>query len=377
MHAAAPQLVGLIFAPGLGSRLAPFTDGRPKALVPIWGSPILWYQLEVLREMGAQAGAVLVRDGVHFADAELAAVGDAAGLPLSILRVDRPADHSFPCPATRAAVRDHTMDRSVITLNCDLLVSFGWRQLALTHAQRGADLTIATAPAAQASLGRGGRVRWATSRSGWVRAMHHAPQHGAAAVEEVGLTVTGPRTWELIETLPLTAADPWTDELIPTAIEAGLKVQTVTLPDYWRDVGTWPRILQAHADIRRSETAGLDLPVPAAARNSFGDEKSVVAGGARVDPAAFIGSRVTLERDVIVDASVVMWGAHVGAGATVRRSVVLPRARIEAGSTVIDSLVPADGPAVPLGPEMDGLRLQEHGRGSSEARRGDCRTRHA
>lgn len=335
-------LVGLVFAPGLGSRLAPFTQGRPKALVPIYGSPILWYQLQVLRAMGATAAAVLVRDGVHFADDELAAVGESAGLPLRILRVDRPAEHSFPCPATRAAVRDHARGRCVVTLNCDLLVSRDWRELTRAHARRGADMTIATAPAPQHGLGRGGRARWVTTRAGWVRGMHHTAEHGAAQVEEVGLTVTGPRVWELIDTLPLTAADPWTDELIPAAIEAGLRVQTLTTAAYWRDVGTWPRILQAHGDVRRSEADGLGLPVPPAARAPSPDR-----------PDAFIGADVTLERDVVVEAGVVMAGAHVGAGATVRRSVVLPGANVGAGATVTDSLVPADGPPVPLDPEVE------------------------
>ena len=42
----------LILAAGLGSRLAPLTDDRPKALVPVNGQPILLRQIENLTENG-------------------------------------------------------------------------------------------------------------------------------------------------------------------------------------------------------------------------------------------------------------------------------------------------------------------------------------
>lgn len=58
-------LRAMIFAAGLGTRLRPLTDDRPKALVEIEGMPLLDIQLQRLRSFGFQEVTVNVH---HFAD---------------------------------------------------------------------------------------------------------------------------------------------------------------------------------------------------------------------------------------------------------------------------------------------------------------------
>ncbi|MFR6382634.1 MAG: sugar phosphate nucleotidyltransferase [Odoribacter splanchnicus] len=55
---------GMIFAAGLGTRLQPLTNDRPKALVEVAGKPLLEY---VMRKMIA-ADAAYVVSVHHYAD---------------------------------------------------------------------------------------------------------------------------------------------------------------------------------------------------------------------------------------------------------------------------------------------------------------------
>lgn len=57
---------GLILAAGAGSRLRPLTDDRPKAMVPLFGEPLLHRSIATLRAAGV--GEVVVAAG-HRADA--------------------------------------------------------------------------------------------------------------------------------------------------------------------------------------------------------------------------------------------------------------------------------------------------------------------
>ena len=52
MDVCANEMRVLILAAGLGTRLAPITDDKPKSLVPVNGTPILMKQLDNLHRNG-------------------------------------------------------------------------------------------------------------------------------------------------------------------------------------------------------------------------------------------------------------------------------------------------------------------------------------
>ena len=75
-----PAVKAIILAAGMGSRLAPLTNDRPKVLVPVAGRPILFRQLDHLTAAGFDLADVVIVGGyrVDTLRAELAANGFAA-----------------------------------------------------------------------------------------------------------------------------------------------------------------------------------------------------------------------------------------------------------------------------------------------------------
>jgi NDP-sugar pyrophosphorylase family protein len=59
------MLNAMIFAAGLGSRLKPFTNDKPKALVALAGKPLLQRAIEKLKKLGVDRIVINVH---HFAD---------------------------------------------------------------------------------------------------------------------------------------------------------------------------------------------------------------------------------------------------------------------------------------------------------------------
>ena len=55
----------MIFAAGLGTRLRPYTDDRPKAMVAVDGRPMIAHQMEKLKRSGFRRVVINVH---HFAE---------------------------------------------------------------------------------------------------------------------------------------------------------------------------------------------------------------------------------------------------------------------------------------------------------------------
>ncbi len=82
-------MYALILAGGKGERLRPLTDNVPKPMIPLFGRPILWHQVQWLREAGVTDVVFLVG---HLADAvrDYFADGSQYGIRAHYSREDVP-----------------------------------------------------------------------------------------------------------------------------------------------------------------------------------------------------------------------------------------------------------------------------------------------
>ncbi|WP_202512079.1 nucleotidyltransferase family protein [Streptomyces sp. SID3343] len=133
----------IILAGGQATRMRPYTDDAPKAMVPVAGSPILGYQLLWLAEHGVKQVVLSVG---YRADLIRAYVGDGSrfGLSAAYAVEDEPLGRGGGMKLATRQLADPAGD--FLALNGDVITHFDLGDLIEGHARSGAAVTIALSP---------------------------------------------------------------------------------------------------------------------------------------------------------------------------------------------------------------------------------------
>ena len=129
----------MVLAAGLGTRLRPLTNDRPKALVELSGRPLLEIALTRLKSFGIQEVIVNVH---HFADmvVEYLRVYDNFGMQIEISREDLLLDTGGGLKKAAWFLGDSD---PFIVHNVDILSTLDLHQLVRFHTEHGALATLA------------------------------------------------------------------------------------------------------------------------------------------------------------------------------------------------------------------------------------------
>ncbi|MBI4729491.1 MAG: NDP-sugar synthase [Acidobacteria bacterium] len=326
----------LILAGGEGTRLRPLTNTLPKPLIPICNRPFLEHQVRLLAHHDVRE-VILLTGYLHEGFPPFAERMSAeAGVRLEVSKEDEPLD-------TAGAVRSvlDRIDGTALVLNGDVLTDLDVGALVDYHRARGAALTIALAPVADAS----GYGLVPVDGEGKVEAFLEKPAPDLA--RRGGLINAGTYVIEPSVLAEIPPGERWSFErrVFPSLLERGEPVYGFASDSYWIDIGTPARYLQAHWDAldgaARVTVSGRVVAVAGGAR-------ALVAGGAEVGPGAVIrrhavlGPDSRIEAGAIVEDCVLLEGARVEEGASARGSILGPESSLGAGRSV-EGVVLAEG----------------------------------
>ena len=140
--------IALVLAGGLGRRLRPVVNDRPKVLAPVAGRPFLAYLLSYLNRKGLRSVILCVG---YLADQVVEAIGDGRRWEIEV-RYSREITPLGTAGALRLASAE--IDRTFFVLNGDTLFLADLQLLWKTHHKAGVLGTLALLPVAN-SAGRG------------------------------------------------------------------------------------------------------------------------------------------------------------------------------------------------------------------------------
>ncbi len=327
----------IVLVGGFGTRMRPLTETVKKELLPLVDRPILDHTLDRL-----------VAHGVHHVVMSSPYLEEAFH-PFIQARRDEPTitwvTEERPLGTGGAIVHalDAIGDQPFFALNGDILTDLDLTAMMQAHRAGAAAVTIALhhVPDARAF----GLVERAAD--GRVTAFLEKPEETVPGDVNAGTYIVEPavlRRWRADREISIER------EIFPAVIGAGSVVLGFSAEAYWLDLGTPEKYLQAHADVLDGKVRGLRYPSP------------WIAPDASVDPAAHVGARVAvgpearIGPDAVVEESVLLAGADVGAEAHLERTIVGPGAHVGRGATIRDGVLGA-GSRVPDGLELIGTKV--------------------
>lgn len=280
----------LVYAAGLGTRLAPLTDVLPKPVLPIGGRPLVAWTLDRLAAFGCER-AVL---NLHHLGAEIRrALGDEhRGMPLDYSEEPEILGTLGALAAARGALAGAA---ELILVNGDSLCDWPLEELMTRHRERRAAATLLFSDGADpARHGAGVPIDRSAGRVLYFpRAIPNPRPELVAAAERqapaavfAGLHALQP---ELLERAPHRFADTVL-ELYQPLLDEGREIAALTTRRPWRDLGTPRDYLEGALAV-----AGTNAVVCAGAEVADGAalERCLVLPGARIGSGAWL-------RDVIV-----------------------------------------------------------------------------
>ena len=216
---------------GRGSRLAPLTDGTPKALLNVGDRPLLETILGQLRDQDF----VEVLLAVHFhADQVRAFCGDGSRWGLKVRYLEEP---EFRGTAGALVAARPFLNEPFIVMNGDLLTLVSLGQMLAYHIDSGQEATIAVREYHV-------DVPFGTVQVEGDRVVAIREKPSERFLISAGLYVLDPAIADLVP--PRQHFD--MPELIDTAIRAGRSVGSFLVHEYWMDIGRLADFERASAD---------------------------------------------------------------------------------------------------------------------------------
>ncbi|WP_345241596.1 glucose-1-phosphate adenylyltransferase [Pontibacillus salipaludis] len=240
----------------------------------------------------------------------------------------------------------------VLILSGDHIYTMDYSLMLDYHKEQNADATISVIEVPWEEASRFGIMN--TKENGDIVEFDEKPAYPMSNLASMGVYIF---KWDVLKEY-LTADDAKSDsshdfgkDIIPALLQDEKKLKAYTFEGYWKDVGTVDSLWEANMDLLK-ETPDLDL------NNSSWRIYSKNPN----QPAQYLASTSRVRNALInegckiygtVDTSILFYGVHVGEGAVVKDSVIMPnvkigenvqihRAIISEGSVIEDNSVIGD-----------------------------------
>ncbi len=315
----------LILAGGKGTRLRPLTLYTPKPIVPIANRPFLIYQIETLRNAGISD---IILSLNYQPDKIQQVLDDGAefGVKLRYLTEPNPM-------GTAGAYRFAAdfLHETTVVFNGDILTDLDLHKVITQHQEREATATIVLTPVENPSAY--GLVE--TETDGRVKRFLEKPS--MEEIERLKINTINAGTYilepKVLDYIPSGESYSFEYGLFPDLLKRQEPFYAY-IPDaenYWLDIGTPERYLQAHKDFVSGKVRHLTLEdtrhLAEISHTAEINERSYISKDCIIKPGAkiinsFLGHGVHVEEKAVIENSVIWSHTRINNNAQISNSII-------------------------------------------------------
>jgi mannose-1-phosphate guanylyltransferase len=319
----------MVLAAGLGTRLHPINSRIPKAMMPIFGTPIIELNLLQLRDQGIKDVIVNLH---HLPVQIIRHLQDGSSWGMRIRYSLEPT--ILGTAGGIKKVEDFFDHEAFLVMNADTYRNTDLEGLLSHHRKTKSVITMLLEKNPELATER---AVWLDDRGCVVRFLNTCKKEiaGGIAADFLGVQVIEPKVL-----LHIPPGQPWEiSQVYIRLLSSGLSIGGYLHGGYWMDVGTWKGYRQIHLDAM----AGVcPMKIPGFSRNRgvWVGEYVHIEPGAKIEPPVFLGPETVVRRKARVGPYAVV-GRHctIESGARVIRSILWEDVQIRARKIVEDQLV--------------------------------------
>lgn len=235
----------------------------------------------------------------------------------------------------------------VVILSGDHLYKMDYNEMLEFHKERGADLTVSVIEVPWEEASRFGVMSVDDGMN--ITQFAEKPREPESNLASMGLYIFN---WDVLRRALLEDHDDPESEkdfgknIIPKLLGEGKKLCAYTFSGYWQDVGTINSYYNSQMELLEEEPEF----------NIFDDDMRIFSNS-NVSAPHYVGPNGAVERSLVCNGCMVLGhvkdsilgsDVHVGEGAVVEKSILLPGVRVEANARVFQAIV-GEGSVIEMG----------------------------
>src|SRR6202167_5966951 len=317
----------MVLAAGLGTRLRPLTYEITKPMVPVLDRPVMAHIVDLLdrSELGGHGFEGVIANLHYFPETISEHFGDR-------LQYRFEPELLGTAGGVRACA-EFFGGEPFLVISGDALTDIDLGAFVARHEASGGIATLAvkrvddTREFGVVLHDREGRITGFQEKP--------SPEEALSDLGNCGIYIFSPEIFDYFPDRPFVD---WAQDVFPTLLENDIPFYIHEVREYWNDVGSLAELRQGTFDALRGELR-LHVDGREVAPGLIVAGESVGARSAEIEGSVWIGSDVELGENVRLTGPLVLGdGAHVGEGAQLCDSILLPGTEVAPGAILIGAI---------------------------------------